>query len=175
MGVSGSFGRRTTNFINSFGTHKFYIAGAATALPVFFIAAGSQISGHSGTNNTPKSSALPVNNMQAQPAQEHTSNLNTSNSDTAENGNNAQQHSDASVTIDGQSISASTDGTSDQSVHKSLNTANGSASISIDQQHSSSSATSSSASVNVQTNSQSSDSNNSLGNTDQYNSGENVP
>jgi hypothetical protein len=169
MGLSGSFGRRTPTFINSLGTHKFYIAGAATALPVFFIAAGSQISGHSGTSNTPKSSDFPVNNIQSQPAQEPASSLNTTN------GNNAQQHSEASITIDGQSISASTDGTSDQSIHKSLNTANGSASISIDQQNSSSSNTNTSSSVNVQTNSRSSSVDNSLGNTDQDNSGESMP
>jgi hypothetical protein len=160
MSLIGSFGKRTTNLFNYAGSHKFYVAGAATALPVFFIAAGSQISGHSGNNNlndsqsgfTSDKSAPSSDNITPGQSIPDSSGQPTSDTGTTADTDNTN-HTEATATIDGQSISASTDG-NDQSVHKTLNTDNGTASISIEQHSDSSGGGQSHSSSNVSVHSQ---------------------
>jgi hypothetical protein len=153
MTLSVGIGKRTANLINYAGRHKLYMAGAATALPVFFIAANAQISGQDSNTNT--------NSNQSNFSSDNSSS-NTESKESSETPESAQpelspatnsNHTEATVTIDGQSVSASTND-ANQSIHKTLTTENGSADISIDQQSSATSGEQSqSSNISIQSNS----------------------
>jgi hypothetical protein len=173
MNLSDSFGKRTTNIFQSAIRHRFYLAGAATALPVFFIASGGNIFGQNGNgnlNNSPASKNSPLQPNEdslPNPSSPGQSDENAGSNTQASSADDNSNHTSASASINGQTINASTDGTSNQSIHKSLNTDNGSANISIDQQRSTAydGSTNTTSNVSVNSSSSSSDSQQSEGGT----------
>jgi hypothetical protein len=177
MSLIDRISKRTTNLFNYAGSHKLYVAGAATALPVFFISAGSQLSSHSRNNFNNNQSGFTSDN--SAPLQENNTNdqsipdssgQSQTDPDTTVDADNSS-HTEATASIDGQSITASSDDNSDQSIHKTLNTGNGTASISIEQHSDSSTDGQSHSSSNVNVNSQATDSGSSSTNISQHSSG----
>jgi hypothetical protein len=139
MDKSGSNSNHTTRVFSYILNHKLSFAGIAASAPVLIVASSAHIFSQSNDINNSDKTSKEVNNKsssevnsQVNSSQEESSKQNDSltNSDSnTTSGNNSQ----ASVSIDGQSVSSSTSSYKpDQSLNKTITTENGVSNVSIE-------------------------------------------
>jgi len=147
MGLSGGIIRRTARALTKAGNKKMYLVLISLLLPVFFIIASDCLSSGKSLNNT--RSAVLKQNASKQQSAESTTPIFQQNQlqegtapETNSLGIDSSITSKTTVAIDGESVTTTSANSSpNQSVNKTINTGNGVANISIQNQTSSDSNT----------------------------------
>jgi hypothetical protein len=162
MDISGSNGKRTTSFFTYVLNHKFSMAGIAASLPVFFIASSNHLFGlvappaNSDFNSGSTSNIDSKEDARPLPASQNSQEGSSRTIKDEPNTDSGSFSSQASVNINGQSVSTSSDSANpDQSINKTITTDTGSTNVSIEQHNNTTSdgITHSTSNVNVNSNS----------------------